>query len=251
MTVASLFLVVSSTQDALAAAVRDELSRRDLPSTHVTPSELASLPVVLTHEAVSLWGRPLAGVLWRSQPDPQLPTQVPEPDRDFAANEVRALWAAVLDRPDVFAVPNLPPEHQLSRARWMEWRRHLDAVGIPLSPLSFGVGRPGDPWHPYTDTSASPSPGAHFASAVVAATGPGGAAKSLVAAGRVCDGADTVVTRRVASWLSYWEAGPTEVTLDAQGSVLRVDPPAAISQAACGRIAPLLVEAYVEHLAGG
>jgi hypothetical protein len=251
MTVSPLFLVVSSTQDALAEAVRDELSRRDLPAAHVTPSALASLPVVLTHEAVSLWGQPLLGVLWRAKPDPQLPTQVPEPDRDFAANEVRALWAAVLDRPDVFAVPNLPPEHWLSRARWMEWRRHLDAVGIPLSPLCFGAGAPGTTWHPYTDTSASPAPGAHLASAVVAATGRSGAVTCLVAAGRVCDGEDTVVTRRVASWLSYWEAGPTEVTLDEEGAVLRVDSPAVISQAACSRIAPLVVEAYLEHLAGG
>lgn len=250
MTAAPLFLVVSLPGDVLSEAVRGELSRRELPHAHVAPGDLAALPVVISEVDVSLWGRPVHGVLWRATDEPEHSLRVPEPDRSFAAYEVQALWSAVLDRPDVFAVPKPPAEQWLSRARWVEWRRHLDAVGVPVSPLTLGAGAPDATWHPYTRHEHHPAPGAHLGSALLAATGAAPHARCVVGGGEVCEGTDTPLTRRVATWLAYWGAGPCEVTLDDAGAVLRVDPATRLSRRTGQHLALSLVDAYRDHLAG-
>ena len=246
------FVAVSSTADTLAAAITGNLEATGVRACRVEPAALADLSLSLLDDALTLDGKPIAGILFRSFPDTSFSNGFMADDQSFCDAEIGATWLAALQLESVFAVNRYAADIWFEALRWPCWRRLLIDAGIVVSEFAFGDVQTEDThsWYPYAGTTAEIAPDRAarrvLGSAVTTASRK---QASLMVCGEVIAGDVQPAILDTTRLLDEAGIKIAEIETDFDGRILRVDAHPLITNAELlARASTLLITAYHAHL---
>lgn len=154
------FVAVSSPADTLAGAIIANLQATGGRPCAVEPAALGDLSLSLLGDTLTIDGKPVAGILFRSFPDTSFSNGFRADDQSFCDSEIGATWLAALQLESVFAVNRYEADIWFDALRWPCWRRRLVEAGIVVSEFAFGDVETEDAyfWHPYAVITAETAP---------------------------------------------------------------------------------------------
>ena len=118
-------VVVAPASDLLAQLVATSLIYAHVPTCQLDPSDLAEVELEWHGDVITINGKPISGLLWRTGPE--------NPSLD---SRITATWLAAASFPSMRAVNAYDPTAWRRGAGWSVWEDRLGECGVPIQPPS-------------------------------------------------------------------------------------------------------------------